>query len=164
MFVSGRQSIGSPSTVPSLPTIGSPVDHRQSIVQPPLPSAAISPPQAANQANPRTANKAKLGPGNALRKNRKKCSPRLAVSKPGAALFASTEDRDRRRRCRPSRDQGVKSAPISAPFVPAPFRSLPDASFRKLPMFGEPSELRLTDGVRLTKSAELTTSPLPFVL
>ncbi len=61
-------------------------------------------------------------------------------------------------------DQGVKSAPISAPFVPAPFRSLPDASFRKLPMFGEPSELRLTDGVRLTKSAELTTSPLPFVL
>jgi hypothetical protein len=48
--------------------------------------------------------------------------------------------------------------------VPAPIKSLPDASFRKLPRFGEPSALRRTEGVKLTKSAALAIKPLAFVL
>src|SRR5215813_10019496 len=56
-------------------------------------------------------------------------------------------------------------APISVPEgVPALIKSLPGASLRKLPRFILPSELRETDGVRLTKSAELTTRPFPLVL
>ncbi|MNL82496.1 hypothetical protein D3C87_2098920 [compost metagenome] len=50
------------------------------------------------------------------------------------------------------------------PPVPAPFRSLPVASFRKLPRFGEPSAFRVNDAVKLTKSSSLANSPLALVL
>src|SRR5215470_1098033 len=43
-------------------------------------------------------------------------------------------------------------------------RSLPDASLKKLPRLMLPSALRVTLGVRLTKSAALTTSPLALTL
>src|SRR5215510_2955239 len=56
-------------------------------------------------------------------------------------------------------------APISVPAgVPALIRSLPGASLRKLPRLIVPSALRVTLGVRLTKSAALTTSPLALTL
>src|SRR5262245_62540094 len=56
-------------------------------------------------------------------------------------------------------------APMSVPFgVPAFIRSLPDASLRKFRRLILPSALRVTEGVRLTKSAALTSSPFPFTL
>ncbi|MNI87174.1 hypothetical protein D3C73_1443500 [compost metagenome] len=57
------------------------------------------------------------------------------------------------------------AAPILVPLgVPEPIKSLPVASFRKLPRLKEPSAFRTTEGVRLTKSALLAASPLPFTL
>src|SRR5215510_2116893 len=48
--------------------------------------------------------------------------------------------------------------------TPALIRSLPGASLRKLPMLMLPSALREMVGLRLTKSAALTTSPLALTL
>lgn len=54
--------------------------------------------------------------------------------------------------------------PIFFPFVSAPFRSLPLTRLRKLPRLGEPFAFRVTEGVRLTKSAALAMRPLALVL
>src|SRR6185295_2279028 len=48
--------------------------------------------------------------------------------------------------------------------VPAFIRSLPEASLRKLPRLMLPFAFRVTVGVRLTKSAALTSSPFPLTL
>src|SRR5215510_9952651 len=67
--------------------------------------------------------------------------------------------------CSAFRFHWLSIAPISVPLgVPALMRSLPGASLRKLPRLMVPSALRVTLGVRLTKSAALTTSPLALTL
>src|SRR5262245_2244621 len=67
--------------------------------------------------------------------------------------------------CSAFRFYWLSIAPISVPLgVPALMRSLPDASLRKLPRLIVPSALRVTLGVRLTKSAALTSSPLALTL
>ena len=48
--------------------------------------------------------------------------------------------------------------------VPALTKSLPGASRRKLPKLMLPSALRVTVGVRLRKSAVVTTSPFPLTV
>src|SRR5215475_7126270 len=67
--------------------------------------------------------------------------------------------------CSAFRFYWLSMAPISVPLgVPALIRSLPVASLRKLPRLMLPSALRVMVGVRLTKSAALTTSPLALTL
>src|SRR5215475_9405960 len=67
--------------------------------------------------------------------------------------------------CSAFRIYWLSMAPISVPLgVPALIKSLPGASLRKLPRLMLPSALRVTEGVRLTKSAALTTSPLALTL
>jgi len=66
---------------------------------------------------------------------------------------------------RPDNPYWLSMAPISVPLgVPALIKSLPGASLRKLPRLILPSALRVTLGVRLTKSAALATSPFPLTL
>ncbi len=66
---------------------------------------------------------------------------------------------------RPYNCYWLSIAPISVPLgVPALIKSLPEASLRKLPRLMLPLALRVTVGVRLRKSAALTTSPFPLTL